>query len=124
MHRSQAFLVLAALSLTLLGARGAPPPQSVPAAAPRAVSIDLDKAVAITLPAIRDELQAMRFHTADGREGWALRIPGNRPIATPAIANGRLYLGGGYGSHEFYAFDAATGKVAWQVKTSDDGPAR
>jgi len=33
-----------------------------------------------------------------------------------------LFVGGGYGSHEFYAFNAKTGEVAWKIATSDDGP--
>src|SRR5262249_14314126 len=36
--------------------------------------------------------------------------------------NGNLFIGGGYGSHEFYAINAETGAVVWQIKTSDDGP--
>ena len=49
-------------------------------------------------------------------------MPGNRPLATPAIANGRLFFGGGFGSHEFYACDLLTGKMVWQYRTHDDGP--
>lgn len=51
-----------------------------------------------------------------------LRIPGNHPIVTPAYADGLLFMGGGYGSHEFYTFRAATGAVAWKITTTDDGP--
>lgn len=90
--------------------------------APRQVAIDLDRAIGVKLPAITADLVPARFRTADGREGWILRIPGGRPIATPAFWNGRLFVGGGYGSHEFYAVDAATGVTAWKIKTSDDGP--
>lgn len=53
---------------------------------------------------------------------WKQRIPGSRPLATPAIADGRLFLGGGFGSHEFYAFDAKTGAMSWKYHTHDDGP--
>jgi Ca-activated chloride channel family protein len=31
-------------------------------------------------------------------------------------------LGGGFGSHEFYAFDADTGEPLWTYHTADDGP--
>src|SRR5262249_29806054 len=48
--------------------------------------------------------------------------PGSRPIATPAYADGMIFVGGGYGSHEFYALDAETGKVIWRMNTKDDGP--
>src|SRR5215208_7974961 len=33
-----------------------------------------------------------------------------------------LFVGGGYGSHEFYAFDAKTGRMVWKTNTGDDGP--
>ncbi|MBZ5620201.1 MAG: PQQ-binding-like beta-propeller repeat protein [Acidobacteriia bacterium] len=63
------------------------------------------------------------FRSADGRiTGWKVTIPGNRPLASPAIAEGKVFVGGGFGSHEFYAFDAATGKRIWTYQTADDGP--
>src|SRR6266478_2438488 len=63
------------------------------------------------------------FTTPDGkRRGWKVRIPENRSLATPAVADGKVFVGGGFASHEFYAFDAATGKMAWRYRTGDDGP--
>jgi outer membrane protein assembly factor BamB len=53
---------------------------------------------------------------------WKTKVPGNRPLATPAIADGRLFLGGGFGTYEFYAFDLLTGEMVWQCRTKDDGP--
>ena len=85
------------------------------------VSIDFDRALAVTIPAGADRT-AVAFTTPDGREGWGVKIPGNRPIATPAYADGMIFVGGGYGSHEFYAFDAKSGKLIWEIRTSDDGP--
>jgi Ca-activated chloride channel family protein len=67
--------------------------------------------------------KAVAFRSADGKvTGWKVEIPGNRPLATPAIADGRVFVGGGFGSHEFYAFDAATGAHLWTYHTGDDGP--
>jgi Ca-activated chloride channel homolog len=86
------------------------------------ISINLDKALKLNLPPLQAELKATPFQTTDGKDGWALQIPGSHPIATPAYYNGMIFVGGGYASHEFYAFDAKTGKVRWQIKTSDDGP--
>jgi outer membrane protein assembly factor BamB len=54
--------------------------------------------------------------------GWRMRLPGGRALATPAIAQGRVFLGGGFGSREFYAFDARSGQLAWARSLSDDGP--
>lgn len=96
-------------------------PKRVPEA-PKPVSIDLGRAVEVTLPRTGGDLQPAPFRTADGREGWVVRIPGGRPLATPAYSNGRLFVGGGYGSHEFYAFDARTGRLVWRTNTGDDGP--
>ncbi len=91
-------------------------------AAAKQIQIDLDKAIAVELPEINNELETVSFKTADGRQGWALRLPGEFPIATPAYADGMIFVGGGYGSHEFYAIDAETGRVVWKMETQDDGP--
>jgi outer membrane protein assembly factor BamB len=58
----------------------------------------------------------------DGRLGWRVRLPRPLPLATPAIAEDSVLLGGGFGSHELYALDAGTGSVRWQRRTEDDGP--
>lgn len=63
------------------------------------------------------------FASKDGKvKGWQVVIPGSRPLATPAVMDGKVFLGGGFGSHEFYAFDAGNGKLLWQYQTGDDGP--
>jgi len=73
------------------------------------------------IPRPIDPLRPVPFHS-DGRSGWRLAIPGNHPLATPAIADGKLYIGGGFGSHEFYSFDAISGRSDWIYHTADDGP--
>src|SRR5258708_15595211 len=63
------------------------------------------------------------FHSKDGKfSGWKVTIPGGRPLATPAVVAGQVFVGGGFGSHEFYALDAATGNTRWVYHTADDGP--
>ncbi len=86
------------------------------------IQIDLDKATTFDLPDGKNDLTAVSFKTPDGKQGWVMRIPGSRPIATPAYADGMIFVGGGYGSHEFYAIDAETGRVVWQMRTNDDWP--
>src|SRR5262252_5760338 len=61
--------------------------------APTTFKIDLDKAVDVNLPKVPG-LKPVHFQTTDGKVGWALRLPGNRPIATPAYADGTLFVGG------------------------------
>lgn len=58
----------------------------------------------------------------DGHRGWKVALPGRHPLATPAVTDGKVFLGGGFGSHEFYALDATTGQMAWVYHTADDGP--
>ena len=84
--------------------------------------IDLGSAMNVNLPSPNHDLEAVPYGTPDGRRGWVLRLPGGRPIATPAYADGMLFVGGGYGSHDFYAVDAETGKIIWNIQTGDDGP--
>jgi len=87
-----------------------------------AEKIDLSAAMNVNLPSPARDLEPAPFETPDGKAGWVLRLPGARPVATPAYADGMLFVGGGYGSHEFYAVDAETGKIIWKIQTGDDGP--
>src|SRR6266567_4520614 len=91
-------------------------------AKPAAQRIDLSTAMNVNLPATNRDLEAVSYSTPDGKSGWVVRLPGGRPIATPAYADGMLFVGGGYGSHEFYAVDSETGKIIWKIQTGDDGP--
>src|SRR5687767_5466743 len=50
-------------------------------------------------------------------KGWKVALPTKRALATPAVVDGKVFVGGGFGSHEFYAFDAETGKMLWQYRT-------
>jgi outer membrane protein assembly factor BamB len=38
------------------------------------------------------------------------------------VVDGRVFIGGGFGSYDFYAFKAEDGTLDWQYQTSDDGP--
>lgn len=62
------------------------------------------------------------FRTPDGKRGWMINLGNGRPLATPAVVDGVVYVGGGFGSHEFYAFDATSGATRWALRVSDDGP--
>jgi outer membrane protein assembly factor BamB len=59
---------------------------------------------------------------ATGFAGWRIQLERGRAVPTPALSRDRLFVGGGFGSYDFYAFDARTGAVAWHQVTSDDGP--
>lgn len=70
----------------------------------------------------RADITVDALRTPDGHRGWVLNLGGGRPLATPAVVDGTVYVGGGFGSHEFYAFDAVTGATRWALRVSDDGP--
>ena len=59
---------------------------------------------------------------ATGFSGWRMALEQKLGVPTPAVVGDRLFVGGGFGSYDFYAFDARTGAQAWHVGTSDDGP--
>lgn len=62
------------------------------------------------------------FKLDNGMSGWAVKMPQQLPMATPAISDGRLFVGGGFGSYDFYCVDVNSGEMIWQVRTTDDGP--
>jgi outer membrane protein assembly factor BamB len=70
----------------------------------------------------KTELNVEEFKTPQGYKGWKTIIPGGRPLATPCIGNGKIYIGGGFGSYEFYCFDGKTGELDWLFHCGDDGP--
>ena len=119
-------IVLAtAISSTSLSARKAEshnPATTNSSVSPAKIKINLDQAIEVKLPQAHHDLTPVAFKTTKGHEGWIVRVPGGRPIATPAYADGILFVGGGYGSHEFYAFNANTGDLVWKINTGDDGP--
>ncbi|MGD8719665.1 MAG: PQQ-binding-like beta-propeller repeat protein [Candidatus Zixiibacteriota bacterium] len=67
-------------------------------------------------------IKAEPYKTANGFKGWKVHVPDGRPLATPAVADGMVYVGGGFGTYDFYAFDAGNGNLRWQYHCGDDGP--
>ena len=54
--------------------------------------------------------------------GYCIKLPSVTNVPTPAVVNGTVYLSGGFGSRQYYAFDAVTGRNKWAVNLDDDGP--
>lgn len=65
-----------------------------------------------------------RSFTFDGeRKGWFARLPeGRQNLVTPTYGRGRVYLGGGFESHQVYALNAHTGRFDWIAAAEDGGP--
>lgn len=61
--------------------------------------------------------------TFDGyRRGWLARLPAAHALLTPAYADGKIYLGGGFSSSAFFAYDARSGQPLWSVAAPAGGP--
>ena len=111
-HRS----AFAVFTLALAARAGSIPPQ--PGTLTQAHSPRQGAVQALSLKG----LSAEPFRAPSGQRGWQVHIPGGRALATPAVVESTVYVGGGFGSNEFYAFDAATGQARWAIRVSDDGP--
>jgi outer membrane protein assembly factor BamB len=56
------------------------------------------------------------------KTGYEIQFGNGSAVSTPAVYKGKVYTSGGFNSREFYAFDATTGKQAFGLDLSDDGP--
>lgn len=54
--------------------------------------------------------------------GFCIKLPNNTNVPTPAVIKGSIYLSGGFGSKQYYSFDAVTGQLKWAINLDDDGP--
>ena len=65
---------------------------------------------------------AIKNYVKSNGQGYVIDLPGSYPIGTPTFYKGRLYVSGGFGSRQFYCFDAGTGQTIWAIDLDDDGP--
>lgn len=56
------------------------------------------------------------------KDGYYIQLPGTTMVPTPAVVDGNLLLSGGFGSKQYYNFEAITGKLKWAINLDDDGP--
>jgi len=54
--------------------------------------------------------------------GFVIRLPRASLTPSPTVYRDLLLVSGGFGSKEFYAFDAGTGALRWALDLDDDGP--
>ena len=55
-------------------------------------------------------------------QGFQINLPHRGLTPSPTIYKGMIFLSGGFGSKQFYAFDARSGQKVWGVDLDDDGP--
>jgi Ca-activated chloride channel family protein len=54
--------------------------------------------------------------------GYFIQLPHRGMTPGPTVVDGSLYVSGGFGSKEYYCFDAAKGQLRWAIELDDDGP--
>jgi len=62
------------------------------------------------------------FDFEDGRRAWITALPSRTVLTSPAYGSGKVFLGGGFASHRFFAFDAFRGELEWGLAAPDGGP--
>ena len=55
-------------------------------------------------------------------DGYCIQLPSVTNVPTPSVIDGTVYLSGGFGSKQYYAFNAETGRNKWAIDLDDDGP--
>jgi len=77
----------------------------------------------LPLPNVRPG-RAAGFTFDGSRRGWVVRLPEPQRmrLLTPSYGDGRVYIGGGFGSHQLYALDAQSGRIDWRAAAPDGGP--
>lgn len=63
-----------------------------------------------------------RFNFEGGRRGWITALPSKQLLTSPAYGQGKVFLGGGFSSTQFFAFNAFTGEMDWALRAPDGGP--
>lgn len=63
-----------------------------------------------------------RFSFEQGQRGWVTALPNAEVLTTPTYGDGKVFLGGGFASHRFFAFDAFGGEMQWSLAAPDGGP--
>jgi len=63
-----------------------------------------------------------KFNFDGGKRGWITALPERELLTSPAYADGRIFLGGGFSSHQFYALAAFSGEMEWAMAAPDGGP--
>jgi outer membrane protein assembly factor BamB len=57
-----------------------------------------------------------------GQSQIRVKLPSNQAPLTPAVADGKIFVGGGFNSNEFYCLASDTGRPVWGLRLSDNGP--
>lgn len=74
----------------------------------------------VRLPSVAAR-ESAEFNFGDGQRGWVAR-PSDQLLTSPAYADGKIFLGGGFASHHFYAYNAFSGSLDWALAAPDGGP--
>src|SRR6201999_2944777 len=60
---------------------------------------------------VTDAMLNTPLHKTD--YGYYIQLPSTALVPTPAVVNGQVFVSGGFGSKQYFAFDAITGQKKW-----------
>ena len=55
-------------------------------------------------------------------DGFVVKLPSSNGVPTPTVKDGKLFVSGGFGSKQYFCFDAKNGEKVWGMDLDDDGP--
>ena len=87
------------------------------------------KALQVQMPKPKTEFRPghvspleIKDYLEEKSDGFAIQLPKHSLTPSPTVYKGLLLVSGGFGSKEYYAFDAQTGALKWALNLDDDGP--
>ncbi len=125
MSRTIPYLILSGLLLLAVPTAHAGP---LPRQALRPEVIDLDGIPRLQLESPDRAFRPVPFAVPGGKEGWIVRYvnpkskASHRHVPSPAVHEGRVFVGGGVSSTLVESFDARTGRHLWTSRLRDNGP--
>lgn len=54
--------------------------------------------------------------------GFEIQLSNSTTVPTPVVYDGKVYVSGGFGSKQYYSFNAISGELQWAIDLDDDGP--
>lgn len=87
----------------------------------------VERIVPVKLPPMdkvkEGQAASFRFGRENQHTGWVAQLPERGQLVSVAYADGKIFVGGGFGSSSMYALDATTGAKVWtRTALVDPGP--
>ena len=104
--------------LPMVAPRRPPPPSR-----PRPIDLGTDRPAAPVGVPSPPRGGSVGFMFGGERRGWVTRLPDGQQVPALAYGDGKVFASGGFETYNFYALDAAGGRIVWSAdQLPDNGP--